>query len=79
MNKLKHEYRIDKTYIHKVSSKFGLVLAVDLCDDEYIIIGTLNEHNPLSITSWLRLLVQNTNIEIAQLGTDILNQVHLTH
>lgn len=79
MNKLKHEYRIDKTYIHKVSSKFGLVLAVDLCDDEYIIIGTLNEHNPIAITSWLRPLVQDTNIEISQLGTDILNQVHITH
>jgi len=78
INKLRHEYRIDKTYIHKVSNQFGLVLAVDLCDGEYIILGTLNEHNPTFVTSWLRPLVEGTNIEIAQFGTDTLNQIYLT-
>ena len=79
INKLRQEYRIDKTYIHKVSNNFGLVLAVDLCDGEYIILGTLNEHNPSHVTSWLKPLVQGTNIEIAQFGTDTLNFMHLTN
>jgi transposase-like protein len=79
IKKLREEYRIDKDYIHKVSSNFGLVIAVDLGEDDYIILGTLNEHNPSFVTSWLRPLVQGTNIEIAQFGTDTLDQFYLTH
>jgi hypothetical protein len=77
IKKFSQEYRIDKTYIHKISNKFGLVLAVDLCNDEYIILGTLNEHNPSFVTSWLRPLVHGTNIKIAQLGTDTLDQIYI--
>jgi hypothetical protein len=76
VNKLQHEYRIDKTYIHKVSGKFGVVFAIDLNYDDYIILGTLNEHNPVYVTSWLRPLVQGTNIEIAQFGTDTLDRIY---
>jgi transposase-like protein len=79
INKFRQEYRIDKNYIHKVSNNFGLVLAVDLCDGEYIILGTLNEHNPSYVTSWLRPLVQGTNIEIAQYGTDSLDYIYLAN
>jgi len=79
IKKLRQGYRIDKTYIHKVSNNFGLVLAVDLCDGEYIIVGTLNEHNPSFVTSWLRPLVRDTNIEIAQYGTDRLDHTYLAN
>lgn len=79
INKLRHEYRIDKTYIHNISNNFGLVVAVDLCDGEYIIVGTLNEHNPSYVTSWLKPLVQDTNIEISHLGTDYLEQLYLAN
>jgi DNA-directed RNA polymerase subunit RPC12/RpoP len=77
IKKLRKEFRIDKNYIHKVSSQFGLVLAIDLCDGEYIIIGTLNEHNPASVLSWLRPLAADTQIRIGQFGTDTLDSVHL--
>ena len=79
INKLRQEYRIDKTYIHKISNNFGLVLAIDLCDGDYIIVGTLNENNPAFVTSWLRPLVRDTNIEIAQFGTDRLNHIYLAN
>lgn len=77
INKLRQEFRIDKSYIHRVSNNFGVVLAVDLCEDDYIVIGTLSEHNPVSVTSWLKPLIQDTNIEISQLGTGMLDQVYL--
>lgn len=77
IKKLRKEFRIDKTYIHRVSNQFGLVLAVDLCDGDYIIIGTLNEHNPTSVLSWLRPLAQDTQIRIGQFGTDTLDSVYL--
>ena len=79
INKLRQEYRIDKSYIHKVSNSFGLVVAIDLCDGEYIIVGTLNEHNPAFVTSWLKPLVRDTNIEIAQFGTDRLDHIYLAN
>ena len=62
-------FRIDKNYIHKVSSKFGIVVAVDFGIGKYTILGTLNEHNPLSVKSWLEPLIQDTNIRVMELGT----------
>ena len=79
IRQVRQEYRIDKTYIPKVSNNFGLVLAVDLGDDDYIILGTLNEHNPTYVTSWLRPLVEGTNIEIAQFGTDTLDNIFVSY
>jgi DNA-directed RNA polymerase subunit RPC12/RpoP len=77
INKLRQEYRIDKSYVHKVSNNFGLVLAVDLSDGDYIIVGTLNENNPSFVTSWLKPLVRDTNIEITQFGTDRLDHIYV--
>lgn len=62
-------FRIDKNYIHKVSSKFGVVVAVDFGVGKYTILGTLSEHNPLSVKSWLQPLIQDTNIKVMELGT----------
>jgi DNA-directed RNA polymerase subunit RPC12/RpoP len=62
-------FRIDKNYIHKVSSKFGVVVAVDFGVGKYTILGTLNEHNPLSVKTWLQPLIQDANIRVLELGT----------
>lgn len=62
-------FRIDKNYIHKVSSKFGIVVAVDFGVGKYTILGTLNEHNPDSVKSWLQPLIYDTNIRVMELGT----------
>jgi hypothetical protein len=76
INQLRQDYHIDKTYIHKVSSNFGLVLAIDLRNDKYVILGTLNEHNPSYVTTWLRPLFKDTNIEVTQFGTDSLDRIY---
>jgi hypothetical protein len=77
MNKLEQDLWIDPTFIPNISNQFGIVLAIDFCDGNYLVVGTLNEHNPISVTSWLNPLVQDTNIEIAQFGTDSLNHIYL--
>ena len=77
VKKLRREFRVDKNYIHKVSHHFGLVLAVDLCDSEYMIIGTLNEHNPATVISWLQPMAQDVQIEVAQVSTGTLNHIRL--
>jgi DNA-directed RNA polymerase subunit RPC12/RpoP len=76
IEKLRQDYQIDKTYIHKVSSKLGLVLAIDLRNDKYIILGTLNEYNPSFVTTWLRPLLKDTNIEVTHFGTDSLDRIY---
>jgi DNA-directed RNA polymerase subunit RPC12/RpoP len=62
-------FRIDKNHIHTVSSKSGVVVAVDFGLGKYTILGTLDEHNPLSVKSWLQPLIQDTNIRVLELGT----------
>jgi transposase-like protein len=78
-NKLKiHDKRftIDKNYIHKVSSTFGIVVAIDVGSGHYTILGTLNEHNPYVVQSWLGPLVKDADIDIIQLGTSKLDLLH---
>lgn len=62
-------YTIDQNYVHQVSSNLGVVVAVDIGDGQYEILGTLDEDNPHSVQSWLKPLIQNAEIEILQLGT----------
>ncbi len=69
-------YTIDQQYIHQVSSKFGVVVALDLGDGNYTILGTLNEHNPISVKSWLQPLVRQTGIKILTLGTFTLDYLN---
>ena len=69
-------FRIDKNYIHRVSSKFGIVVAVDFGVGKYTILGTLNEHNPTAVITWLQPLIEDANIKIMQLGTGKLELFH---
>ena len=66
-------FSIDKKYIHKISSKFGVVLAVDLGMNEFTIVGTLDEYNPREVIAQLKPFVEGTNIEILQLHTGYLD------
>jgi hypothetical protein len=71
-----HNFTIDKEYIHNVSSKFGVVVALDLGGDKYTILGTLNECNPSSVLSWLKPLVKESGIKASQLSTGTLDYMH---
>jgi DNA-directed RNA polymerase subunit RPC12/RpoP len=76
ISKPKNRITIDKTYIHNVSSKFGVVIALDTGDDQYMILGTLNERNPSSVLAWLRPMVQDAGIKTQQLETDVLDFIY---
>jgi transposase-like protein len=69
----RNRFTIDKNYIHNVSSKFGVVVALDLGTEKYTILGTLNEYNPTSVLSWLRTLIEGTGIKATLLGTSTLD------
>ena len=66
-------YTIDQNYIHKISAKCGVVVAVDVGEGQYAILGTLNETDPVSVRSWLRPLVKDAEVEVLQLQTSKLD------
>lgn len=69
-------YSIDKVYIHRVSSKLGVVVAVELKSGRFAILGTLNEHDPRKVRSWLSPLVRDAEVDVIQMHTGILDQIH---
>jgi DNA-directed RNA polymerase subunit RPC12/RpoP len=64
---------VDQTYIHNISTKFGVVLAIDFGDGIYTILGTLNESDPIHVTSWLKPLIGDINLKVIQMGTGSLD------
>jgi len=67
-------FTLDQNYIHRISSKFGVVVAIDLGDGKRTIIGTLNEHNPAIVTSWLQPIIKDVNLDMVQLGSNKLDR-----
>jgi DNA-directed RNA polymerase subunit RPC12/RpoP len=63
------KYSIDTVFLRDISSKLGIVVAVDLGDGNSEILGTIDEHNPRILKSWLEPLVENVEIEVLELGT----------
>ena len=74
-NHVQH-FKIDKNYIHRISPKFGIVIAVDFGERKYTILGTLNEHNPGAVLDWLQPIIEDTNIQVLKLGTGKLDLLH---
>jgi transposase-like protein len=77
LNQYRKVYSIDKVYIHRVSSKLGVVVAVELKSGRFAILGTLNEHDPRKVRSWLSPLVKDAEVDVIQLHTGILEKIHL--
>lgn len=69
-------FTIDQNYIHRVSAKFGVVVAVDVGGGQYAILGTLDEDNAHTVQSWLRPLVQDAEVEVLQLHTGKLDLLY---
>ena len=65
-------YSIDRVYVHKISSKLGVVVALDLGQGKSIVLGTLAEGDPWKVKSWLESVVGNTDIEVTVMETGVL-------
>ena len=71
-------YSIDKNYVHKVSTKLGVVVALSAKNGREVVLGTLDEHNPRVVKSWMESLVDGIEIEVSVSGTDTLNDYEST-
>jgi len=63
------KFTIDNDYIHNLSLKKGVVVALDLGSENYQVLGRLNEHNPSSVIFWLTPLVKDADIDTIQVDT----------
>lgn len=70
---IKQIYSLDKEYIHKISSKLGVVVAVDMGGDQLKVLGTLDEYNPREVFSSLELTLEGTDVDLVLFGTNFLN------
>jgi transposase len=71
-------YSIDPIYIHKISTRLGVVVAIDLGDGRSVVLGTLNEHNPKIVRDWLEGLVADLEIDVSIMETSRLNQLRIS-
>jgi DNA-directed RNA polymerase subunit RPC12/RpoP len=62
-------FRIDKEDVFQLYSKLGVVIALDFGGDDFMVLGVLNEHSPSKVISWLRPLIQGTEIRTVRLDT----------
>lgn len=71
-------YSIDKRYVHRVSSKLGVVVALSARNGREVVLGTLDEYNPRIVRSWMESIVDGIDIEVSVLGTDTLDELQGT-
>jgi len=60
-----NRFNLDSQFIPRVSSRLGVVIAMDLGTGRVSILGTVDEYNHRKVISWLRDLVEG----IAELVT----------
>lgn len=71
-------YSIDKRYVHRVSTKLGVVVALSARNGREVVLGTLDEYNPRIVRSWMESIVDGIDIEVSVLGTDTLDELQGT-
>lgn len=62
-------YSIDRRYLPNVSSRLGVVIAINLGNGKSVILGTVDEYNPRIVKSWLESLVQDAKIDVSIMET----------
>ncbi|MGD2159245.1 MAG: hypothetical protein PVG32_20380, partial [Anaerolineales bacterium] len=72
---LEGKYFIDKEFVPNVSPKFGVILALDLGRGNRAILGTLNEHNPFEVLSWIKPILEDMGVEVLLIETGYLKDI----
>ena len=62
-------FSIDRIYIHKISTKLGVVVALSMGSAKRLILGTIDELNPSIVKSWIESLISDIQVDVAVLET----------
>lgn len=71
------KYAIDRSYIHRVRTKIGVVVALEVADGAAAVLGTLDEFNPKLVKSWMESIIQGVDIDVSVLDTGTLDHYHM--
>jgi len=74
-NDTRSRYSIDRRYLPNVSSRLGVVIAINLGNGKSVILGTVDEYNPRIVKSWLESLVRDAKIDVSILETRSLHSL----
>lgn len=74
-NETRARFSIDRRYLPDVSSRLGVVVAINLGNGKSVILGTVDEYNPRVVKSWLETLVQDTKIDVSIMETHSLHSL----
>lgn len=67
------KYTLDPVYIPGVSSRFGVVLVLDIGTGKRVVLGTMDEFNPRNVKAWLEQLIPGFEFQISVVTTDFLS------
>ena len=67
------KYAVDRKYIHRISNKFGVVVAMEAGSGKRVVLGTLDEFNPWKVKTWMESLVCGVEVEISIMETGTLD------
>ena len=66
------KYAIDPFFMPGISSRLGVILALEANHEKRVVMGTLDEINPRLVKSWLEQLAHDTGVRVSIVGTDYL-------
>lgn len=67
-------FNLDSQFIPRVSSRLGVVIAMDLGVGRVSVLGTVDEYNPRKVISWLRNLVEGVAELVTTETSSLYNQ-----
>jgi transposase-like protein len=67
-------FNLDSHFIPRVSSRLGVVIAMDLGAGRISVLGTVDEYNPRKVISWLRNLVDGVAELVTTETSNLYNQ-----
>jgi DNA-directed RNA polymerase subunit RPC12/RpoP len=70
---LQTTYSLERIFPHNQPPGYGVKVAIDLGPGKVFVLGTLDEHNPREVRSWLKPLADHMELEVAIMGTGRLN------
>ena len=69
-----NRFNLDSHFIPRVSSRLGVVIAMDLGAGRVSVLGTVDEYNPRKVISWLKDLVEGVAELVTTETSSLYNQ-----
>jgi DNA-directed RNA polymerase subunit RPC12/RpoP len=66
---------LDQEFVQKKSHKYDVLVAINLSEGQYMMLGALNDRDPISVMSWFRPLLKDAGIKAFQIETSQMDRL----